>query len=384
MSFLTLQERLCGYLGEYVTDNESLDHYKFLLNNAMQTVAAELSWSFMRRRGSLRTMAPYSTGDVTVTSGSKSVAPGGGATFTWEMVGGLIRFEDGIDEAYEIEGFDGTNLILKVPYPHATLTNEEYEIVKSKYVLPLHIAHVHHAWMRDGDQPIYGTHGMMADVLWPDEESQGQPTEMRIVGHTNAALYSTGTVSVTEGSATVTSSGAAFDDEFVGMTFRVQGELKDYLITAVNETTDELTISPAYQGDDASGQSYDIQPAGSPEIQFEDFKVGDEYMIEYIFTLHHPWLEGDTEMPLFPPALYPLIYESAYLKILSQENAGVDRLMATQRTIDSLMAQARNQHEVIYPRFVSSPSLRMQRMGTGGGGLHGINPGMLAGGNWGW
>ena len=76
------------------------------------------------------------------------------------------------------------------------------------------------------------------------------------------AWYKTGTVSVTNGSATVTGSGTAWvanvrvGDGFAGPDDRL------YEITGVSSNT-SITISPTYDGSTASGQAYLIWPTSS-------------------------------------------------------------------------------------------------------------------------
>ena len=72
--------------------------------------------------------------------------------------------------------------------------------------------------------------------------------------------YKTGTVNVTNGSATVTGVGTAFVANVkVGEAFRLQGGSVSYEITAIVSDT-QLTITPAYLGSTQTGQAYTIVP----------------------------------------------------------------------------------------------------------------------------
>ncbi|PYG33129.1 pyocin knob domain-containing protein [Pelagimonas varians] len=74
------------------------------------------------------------------------------------------------------------------------------------------------------------------------------------------AWYKTGSVSVSNGSATVTGTGTAFVQNVkVGQEFRLEGGSVGYEITGVVGDT-ALTISPAYLGSSQSGQSYAVAP----------------------------------------------------------------------------------------------------------------------------
>jgi hypothetical protein len=73
--------------------------------------------------------------------------------------------------------------------------------------------------------------------------------------------YSTGTVSVTNGSATVTGTTTAWPATFVGRSIKVGTDGVTYKITAASATS--LTLSTTYAGTTGSGKSYAIMPATS-------------------------------------------------------------------------------------------------------------------------
>ena len=74
---------------------------------------------------------------------------------------------------------------------------------------------------------------------------------------TTAAPYTTGTVTVTNNSKTVTGSGTTFTAAMVGRKIRVASENAYYRITAFVSTT-EVTLEVVYQGTTASAQTYSI------------------------------------------------------------------------------------------------------------------------------
>jgi hypothetical protein len=447
MAFLELQERLVNYLGEQFSGNNNLSHYKFLLNLAMQDLAEETDWNFLRRRSSLRLMAPYAIGVIGVTNAGPNLVPGG-ATFGYNMIGSFVKIEDGIDEAYEITGYDGTNLQIVPNYPSDTValydtgtvtatagsatvtgaatvwtsamegryfhiagdedryaiaevvSNTElrlekayggtggaglsysiglaFTLIKSHYRIPMYIGHISSAWIRDGRIVLSGTHPHLQDFIDPDDQSVGKPTEMRIVGHTSKALYATGTVAVTGGSTTLTFAGATLDDYFAGLDFRVEGDDRHYVIESVNTVAGTAVLSEAYRGTTAATASYEIQPRGTPEVRFDQFPPGDDYMIEYRYTTRHPWLIGDEEYPLFPPTLYPLIYHRAHLEFLIQENESGDKIAVAHQRVKSLLDRGKATHRMLHNKFMYGiPSLPVR-------GHRRVNPGLLSRGPWGW
>lgn len=74
------------------------------------------------------------------------------------------------------------------------------------------------------------------------------------------AIYSTGTVTVTNGSATVTGSGTAFTRDFVGRMLYPLGSSTGLLISAYASGT-SMTISAVYGGTTLTGVTYEIRPA---------------------------------------------------------------------------------------------------------------------------
>ena len=380
MSFLVLQQNIADYLGEELTDNESLDLYKFILNTTMQKLAEEHPWRFLKRRGSIKTMAPYETGTCDVTLNSTTVSPSGAAVFTYEMVGGLLRVTPSAgatSDVYEIVAFDGTDFEITPPYRSATEAGLSFSITKSKYVLPMHVAHVKVGFIRDGDWSILGVHPLLPDILRIDEETTGHPTEMRIVGYTERSLFDTGTCDVTNGSVTVSGFTGTLDTLFVGKTFQVQNDLQYYTIKAVDVGGGTITLNENFHGSTASGVSFEIEPRNSPEIMFENYQIGDEFFIEFPFTIRHPYLVEDSEKPLFPAFLYPLVYHHAYWWILEHENEDPTRIALAERKANSLLSKAISQHTVIEQPFVY-PQARI----TAGFRRFGVNPGMLSG-EWG-
>src|SRR3990167_9112515 len=74
---------------------------------------------------------------------------------------------------------------------------------------------------------------------------------------TTVAPYETGTVTVANGSKTVTGSGTTFTAAIVGRKIRIESENAYYRISAFVSTT-EITLEVAYQGTTQSGADYSI------------------------------------------------------------------------------------------------------------------------------
>lgn len=93
----------------------------------------------------------------------------------------------------------------------------------------------------------------MSDLLYVHDWPWRRKTD---VGQT-IAPYSTGTVTATLGSATVTGSGTTWTSAMAGRKFRVDGDLDFYTISAFVSTT-EITLADVYVNATASAKAYEI------------------------------------------------------------------------------------------------------------------------------
>lgn len=75
------------------------------------------------------------------------------------------------------------------------------------------------------------------------------------------ALYNTGTVSLTQGSDTVTGTGTVFTTSMVGRQFRLTNVTPIYTITDVDEVAQTLTLDLVWGADSATDSGYEIYSA---------------------------------------------------------------------------------------------------------------------------
>lgn len=90
------------------------------------------------------------------------------------------------------------------------------------------------------------------------------------------AQYTTGTVSVTNGSNVVTGSGTAFlTNVIVGNSFNISGENVVYTVASVDSDT-QIKLSVNYEGTTSSGSSYQISTSFTPNSNFYEVNIGDK------------------------------------------------------------------------------------------------------------
>lgn len=105
-------------------------------------------------------------------------------------------------------------------------------------------------------------------------------------GSRKSAVYSTGSVSVTNGSKSVTGSGTTWNTLVdAGMLLRVEaGDGRVYLVEAVNSTT-SLTLRDAYAGPTESGRNYTLNPVYKVDSHTDPYESFD-----YATTCANRWV----------------------------------------------------------------------------------------------
>lgn len=131
-TFLNMQDEVLGFLGESTSDTRT--RVKRFLNRAASDFHYRYPWHWRRAVGFVSTVAPYTTGTVTLTNGSTTVT-GSGATFTTAMVGRKIALTYG-SPWYTISAFvSTTEVTLDRAYVEDTTSGATYVIYQDLYAL---------------------------------------------------------------------------------------------------------------------------------------------------------------------------------------------------------------------------------------------------------
>lgn len=134
------------------TDDTATDRIERGIENALKMIAKDRKWSFLQETTDITTIAPYSTGSVSVSNAGTGVV-GSGTTFPANSVGQFIEIA-GERHWYEVTvRTDATNLTIRLPYL-GTASGSTYRIVYAFYDLPVNFGWLNSLEDVTGDRPL--------------------------------------------------------------------------------------------------------------------------------------------------------------------------------------------------------------------------------------
>ena len=164
--------------------------------------ATALDLPHLMTDGYVTTVAPYTTGTVTATNDSTTIT-GASTIFTAAMIGRKIRV--GSDTAwYRISAFvSTTEVTLESVYQGTTGSLQTYSIYKDEYKLPADMDTYKVMRQIENNQSLIDLENTAFDLAVPVPNSAGDPA-YSILGGSKLDTYTTGTITVTVGSTTIT------------------------------------------------------------------------------------------------------------------------------------------------------------------------------------
>lgn len=249
------------YVQELIDDIENISNVKNQralvtrsIQHALERVYEWHDWPYyIQDNGVIETIAPYETGTVTVTNGSKTVT-GSGTTFTSAMVGRKIRVSSATSY-YRISAFvSATEITLQNAYQGDTASAQTYKIYKDEYRLNADVDKYKILRQSTNGIVLFDTHPTNFDTAYPMPNSYSDPIKSVMIG-TKLDTYATGTVSAT--GTTITGSGTSWTSvEGLGRMSKIR--IGNYVYTV--KSVDSDTQITSYEGvtTAAAGSSYEI------------------------------------------------------------------------------------------------------------------------------
>lgn len=330
------------------------------INEAQDVIFYDRDWEWRKRDYSFTTKAPYETGTISITQGS-AVVTGDGTTWAEIHKLGLLMV-DGI--AYRILSIDSTTqLTLESPFPKDTISDESYKIVFPFVYLHPDIAAVITAWLETSELDVKEKERVLNSQV-----SVGTPQELCIGDLSKKDFYTTGTIAVTNGNATITGTNTQWTSAMVGLPFRVDefGEL--YIIESFTNAG-SITLNKKYRGSTGSGKSYTIAPKGSPLIRLAS-APDDYYYIELEALIKPERLVDTTDYSLIPNHT-PLVHAARWLAVQDVKDTNPVRIQQARSDFERTLKQLRDMYKVITNIRWRNPVERQIRRN---GGIVKFNP----------
>ena len=276
-----------------------------LIKDAIQWGLDELTshdLDYLITEGFLTTVAPYETGTVTVTNGSKTVT-GDSTVFTAAMVSRKIRVND--EEAYyRIAAFvSTTEVTLEAPYQGGSDSVLTYSIYKDEYRLNADVdVYKILRHIEDGSSLVSGEVSWF-DIYNPTPSGEGTPRYEIFLG-TKLDQYTTGTVTGTSGARVLTGASTAWTDvEGLSKGTRINIGENTYTVKSVDSAT-QITIYELLASS-VSTSAYTIH-LDNPVVLLNDIPDSAKNIYYRYQRIPFP-LVNDTDIPDLPEKYHNLL-----------------------------------------------------------------------------
>lgn len=283
----------------------SITSKRTLIKDAIQWGLDELTahdLGYLISEGHFTTVAPYETGTVSVTNGSKTVT-GSGTTFTAAMVGRKIRVND--EEAYyKIAAYVGTTEVtLEVPYQGSADSALTYSIYKDEYKLNADVDVYKILRHIEDGQSLTSGEVSAFDIYNPTPSGEGAPRFEIFIG-TELDEHTTGTLTGTSGNRTLTGSGTSWTSvEGLGKGSRITIGEYTYTVKSVDSDT-QITIYELLLSSPSSA-TYVIH-LDNPIIQLYEIPDAAENIYYRYQRIPFP-LVNNTDIPDLPEKYHNLL-----------------------------------------------------------------------------
>lgn len=245
--------RVCARLNKNSADTSVANRIKNHFNDAMQEKWHGFAWSFRWREYPLVTTAMVSSGTLTATNGSQSVTASGTPFDLILHKGAWLRFlQDSTSAWYRVVNVPTTGtLTIEPPYQGTSGSSKTYNLCKTDYLLPTEISDVARLKVTVDNRPLFPTHNLQSDGYFQPPLNVGYPYNWSLYNQDQVlTTYSTGTVSGTINTLTLTGSGTAWlANVQPGDEILISGDTTVYKVQLVNSDTtitlyNNLVIAP--------------------------------------------------------------------------------------------------------------------------------------------
>lgn len=284
MNLTTAVTRVANRWNKNANDTTVATRIKTQINDTCLEKWNGYAWSFRYREYPLVMSPRVTSGTLTATNGSRTVTASGTPFIANTHEGAWIRFTaDTVQALYRVQTVNSTSSITIEPaYQGTTGASKAYTLDKTDYLLPAEISDV------SGIRITSSMYEIPLRYMNATDASQfppitGNPSEAYIFNQAQRSTsYSTGTVSGTTGTTTITGVGTAWLANLTpGDDFLINGDTNTYTVFAVDSDT-SLQLYQKLLGT-ASGATYAASRQFGKVIRL--FPSADQSYVYYVRAL---------------------------------------------------------------------------------------------------
>jgi len=251
-----------------------------------------------------------------------------------------------------------TELVIEAKYPDKTESGKSYEIIFPLVSLPYDIASIIAVKHEGIELDVKRQDALILDVA-----DTGQPREVSFGEILHKDFFNTSTVTVNNGSPTVTLSSGTLPSDIQGLNFRVNEFSKSYVIESRDSDT-TFTLEENYEGDSGSGKSYAIDPKGTRLARITR-SPDDFYFLELETLVRAKKMINNTDYSLIPDHA-PLVSGSIWLGAIDRKNQNPVRIQQARADFERTLVQ----FDKVYKaqsniRWLSESEILVKKQGLG-------------------
>lgn len=245
MTLTQIVTRVCNRLNKDTNNTTVIARIKNHINDACQEKWINYAWSFRWREYPLVLSPQVTSGTLTATNGSQTVTASGTPFIVGTHEGAWLRFmTDTFQSWYRVTKVVSTSSIIVEPaYQGTTGPLKTYQLCKTDYDLPLELSDLGRLKITYNGSPLQVQHQVQLDGFFQPPLSVGAPYACALYTQDfTSSTYTTGTVSGTINTTTLTGVGTAWlaniqpGDEIV-----INGDTNTYKVQSVQSDT-SLTL----------------------------------------------------------------------------------------------------------------------------------------------
>ena len=322
------------------------------INRICQEIWEGHRWSFRWRNYRIITDVDVTAGTVTATNGNRTIT-GAGTAFLSSHANWHIYFPgDSIQNWYKVRAYtSATQLELDVPYQGTTGASKSYVLRHFDYVLPTEQWDIGSLIVTSDNRPITILEPMGIDVYCPTPISHGYPTAVSIYGSDyDSTVYSTGTLSGTINTETITGSGTSWLDNVYPGDLVTIGSYK-YRVRKVDSDT-QITLYNNQQVTSAALTSYTITRQFGRIVRVM-YPSTNNYTIDIrALRKYAPLVNNNDTNELLERYPHPIILKTASLELKQQND---NRANILERDAEISLARAKADDDALTHREAAMP-----------------------------